>query len=180
MLLRDYLAASRLRAVLRTNEAEVRDILNRKFEDTFWRESLILLIALESSSGCGERLLCQIRDDEGGFSRNLTLFIKDCICRGGVFSANFCEGLFQAFEDHAVEEQHEFGACKNVLSGGYGMFWQLLQLQRIPAARSAVLRAVSRAKPNTIMSEWPDSDRAKTFTPRHLYAGKLATSPAIL
>ncbi len=179
LLLRDYLAATRLQAMANANEAHVQDILSLRFANTLWREALILFVVSEATAARAERMLGAIRDDCDGFTLQLTLFIKDCMHRGAVFSADFLDELFQAFVKLAVEDQASFGSCKSLFSDDYGVFWHLLRLQRIPQAQAAIGRAVALADPNSMMSEWPHSDRSKIFSPGNLYAGKLATAPAI-
>ena len=179
LLLRDYLASIRLQAMAKADETQVQNIMSMRFANSFWREALVLFVVGEKTAGRIDRMLREIREDCGGFTLELTLFIKDCLHRGAVFRNDFLEELFQAFAELAIEDQESFGSCKSLFSGDYGVFWHLLRLQRIPQAQSAILHAVSRSAPNSMMSEWPNSDRSKTFTPENLYAGRLATVPAI-
>jgi hypothetical protein len=181
LLIRDYLVALCLRAKVRTQELEVRRLINFQFNDQLWRESLILFIVIESNTGVAENLLKDIYDNDSGFSMEMTLFIKDCIQRGAVFGDAFLALLFIVFEEYALQEQDYFasGTCRGLFSDDYGAFWHLLRLQRIPHARHAILRAVSRAKTGSTMAEWPHSALAKALSPRSLYGGLLATEPAI-
>ncbi|WP_230412348.1 NACHT domain-containing protein [Undibacterium hunanense] len=179
LLLRDYLAAMRLSAIVRTDEQWVQHFLNTQHGDSLRRESLILFLVNESITGCAERLLRTTRDEWNGFPLSLLLFIKDCLHRGAIFSSDFLDQLFCAFEELALEDQHSFGSCRSLFSGDYGVFSHLLALQRIAQAQSAILRAVDRAGRDCMMSEWPESSRSRTFTPKILYAGPLATMRAI-
>lgn len=179
LLLRDYLAALKLQTLARTNVEKIGEMLSLRYELAVWREALILFVVAESIEGRAEPLLRKLRDRIGGYSTGLIAFIRDCIYRGAVFSEELLAELFSAFEERALLDQHNFDSCRSVFDADYGAFWHLLRLQRIPQAQAAIRRTVSRADMAGAMSEWPDSDRSKIFTPKSLYAGPLATAPAI-
>lgn len=175
LLLRDYLASTHLQKMAKADEAEVQNIMNMRFSNSSWREALVLFVVSEKISGHADRMLRVVRDNCGGFTRELTLFIKDCLHRGALFQDDFLDELFQEFAELAIKDEENFGTCKSLFLSDHGIFWHLLRLQRIPQAQSAILHAVSLASPSSVMSEWPNSDRSKTFTPENLYAGRLAT-----
>jgi hypothetical protein len=179
LLLRDYLVVLRLGTMAARDWGRVKGIVSDRYSNPLWREALVLFVVTQAKSGRAEELLESLCAAEGGFSETLTRFAKDCIHRGAMLGDEFLGEFFKSFEEHAVNDQATFGSCAAVFSDDYGMFWHLLRLQRIPAAQSAIKRAVARARQDSIMSEWPHSDRAKTFTPENMYAGPLATAPPL-
>jgi hypothetical protein len=176
LLVRDYLAALKLRSMSHQGTGELQKILGARSADPLWRESLILFVVLESLKGRAEQRLRFIHDGRGGYDYPLILFIKDCIYRGAKLDSEFLAQYFKAFEMRALEDQHSFGSCRKVFIGDYGAFWHLLHLQRIPQAQDAIQQVISKADRDSMVSEWPDSERAKIFTPASLYNGPLATA----
>ena len=179
LLLRDYLAALRLQTLAETSTEKVSDILRLRYSDPMWREALILFVVLEGAARRAEPWILALRKRLSGYTAELTVFVRDCIYRGAILGDDLLSDLFASFEEQALLDQTTFGSCRSLFTADSGVFWHLLRLQRIPQAQSAILRAVSRADTSRMMSEWPNSDRSRNFTPDSLYAGPLATAPAI-
>jgi len=175
LLIRDYLVTIALRARSEADPDSVVSILRQQYANPTWREALILFIVQKSRDGDADALLHEIETVERRFSPQLIIFIKDCIFRGCVLRAEFLAHYFDVFASYAEDDQDSFGACSRVLAGDYGIFWHLLMLQGIPEAQASILNCVRRAKPTSIVSEWPNSERARMFTPTMLYRGALST-----
>ena len=179
LLLRDYLIAKQLARHAKRDMTGVVQLARDRYVNPLWREALILFVVTMSRFGQAEEILYGLSEVGDKFPVAHTLFIKDCIQRGAVLNKKFLDEYFMIFEEHALNEQDEFGSCAKVYSDDYGMFWHLLTLQRIPEAGAAIARAVSKARAATIMAEWPHSERAKIFTPSSVYGGPLAINEPV-
>lgn len=178
LLLRDFLAAKRLMERHRAHSQEVKEMLLQRYFDPLWREVCVLLTLMLGSRGLAEDYLDGLKGSEVRYSESAVRFISDCVFRGLILTSDCRQTFFESFEVLALKGQGMFGSCP-ALYNGDDWFGSLLQFQRIPEGNEAIVRVVANARADTMVSEWPKSDRSKTFTPSVTYAGPMATLPAI-